>query len=718
VVGVIYAAITPVLEKPDEGGHYGYLLYLREQRTLPPMTRSSGIWTREFKQPPLYYGVTAVLTSWLPNTPDVRQSLADNPYMWESVQGNRNDNRNRYLHPPDMTPLFLGARLVSMLFGLGCMIAAYFLARLLFDKNTGVPIATAILVGFQPQFVYITTAINNDTATAFWGALIVTLLIYRLKRGNVRLFAGLMGGLLGLACLTKVSALVFFPLVGLGLLLVHRGPRRAFVRDGITVVIVAFVIAGWWYLRNLILYNDPLTLGAHNMVEPALSQTTSWKEFRHTLFSIEYTFWANQSRVFISPIGLDHAMIWWGRISLVLLGLGIVFQRNRWRDNLPVGIVLLSWPVLYLILLIGYWTQKFPWSIGRLLFPAIAPIALLFVVGWYWVSPLRWRRSVLTFSAGTVMLASCLIPFVSLYPLYHPSREWQVEQVQHPVETIYTDSKTGLPIARLIGYNLPQPYGSPGEYLPIELCWEPLGQTQAPYTMFVQLLDLSQINVNRSPAVWGRRETYPGLGSRPTDRWALHKAFCDPVFVQVFPEAPTPLGAAIEVGFIDPNRQERLLAVDKQGDPVDLATVGGVPILSSQDLLPKDNLPPEYWLDDAIGLSHTKVDASNSLTLTLTWQSYKKVPYDATILVHLIGTDGSIVSQVDRQPLDGRFPTSYWLPGQIITDVISLPMPKSKGPLTLNVGMYLWPSMQRLPVKNVSDQPVRDDMIVVDVPQQ
>ena len=721
LVGIVYAVATPVMEKPDEGGHYGYLLYLREQRTLPPPLPPSGvIWWYEFKQPPLYYVVATVLTGWLPDTPDLRQTTTLNPYMWESVPGYRNDNRNRYLHPPDMTPLFFGARLVSLMFGLGTVVASYFLTVQLFPKNTRVPIAVAAVVGFQPQFIYIATAINDDSAIAFWGALIMAFLIYRLKRGNWPFFAVLVGGLVGLAILTKVSGLIFFPLVGLALLLIHRGLNRAFFRDGFILVAVALLIGGWWYARNLLLYNDPLTLGAHNMLGAEPDQIISWKQFRHTLVSVEYTFWANQSRVFISPIGIDKALIAWGRISLGLLGLSLVLNRRSLRANLPVGIVLLSWPAIYWVLLVGYWNLKFPWSLGRLLFPALTPIALLLVMGWYFAFPPWWRRPVLTLSVGMMMVASSVIPFLSLYPLYHPSREWQADQVQRPVGTVYVDSTTGAQIARLIGYNLLKPYASPGELFPLELCWEPMGQTRVPYTMFVQLLDLSRLRVGDSPGVWGRRMTYPGLGSRSTDRWALHQAFCDTLLVQTFPETPTPLGAAIEVGFFDDvDQQSHLQAVDAEGEPIALPVIGGLPIISPEALAAKQTAL--YTFDNALALNRAQLagEASGTITLTLTWQSLQPVSYDATTFAHLRQADGNMVAQVDREPLDGRFPTSYWLPGQIITDVISLSMPTTPPgePLVLNVGMYQWPSMQRLAAQDASGRLI-NDVVVINVPAQ
>ena len=503
------------------------------------------------------------------------------------------------------------------------------------------------------------------------------------------------GGLLGLASIAKVSGLAFFPLVGLALLFIHRGFRRALFRDGILILAVCLVIGGWWYVRNALLYGDPLSVSMH--MSGYTTSDSFVNRLGHILFSIERTFWGNLSRTFVSQIKLGKVLIWWGRISLILFPLGVWFNRRFVRANLSLLVVLLSWPVTFLVLLVGYWNRSFSWAYGRLLFPVIAPTALLFVLGWQLASPPRWRRLALALAAGLVVVVSVLVPFVSIYPLYHPWREWTGEQVEHPADLTYVDPETGTQVAQLVGYNLPEPFALPGTHFPVELCWKPLAQTHTRYAAFVHLLDLSQLDVHNSPGVWGSRRTYPGLGNLPTDRWAIGKPFCDLLLVQISPDAPTPLGAAIEVGFIDPESDERLQAVDAQGNPVALAIVGGVPVLPSEGL-PVVEQPPRYILDDAIGLDRVEAErGENTITLTLTWQSLQSVSYDATIFLHLRGADGELLAQVDHQPLDGRFPTSYWLSGQVVTDTIHLPLTSAyDGPLTLNVGMYTWPSLERL----------------------
>ena len=725
VVGVAYALVTPMFEKPDEDGHYGYILYLREHRTLPPLYFAEGF-SSEYKQPPLYYLVASLLTGWLPETAEPEDLLVTNPYMDFSVPGYREDNRNVFLHPPHMTPLTLGARLVSLLFGLGTVLAAYYLASQLLPRQSLIPIATAAVVGFQPKFLYIATAVNNDAAVAFWGALAVALLVRRLQGGSFPHFTVLVGGILGLASITKVSGLLFFPLTGLALLLIHRGLRRDFFRDGLIILAIALLVGGWWYARNTLLYGDPLSTNVHTVTAAEVRPFA--ERFWRDLSSIERTFWANLSRTFVSPTRLDKTLVWWGRISLALLLLRFTFDVSRLtfdasrftfdasRLTFHAWLLLLSWPLTFLLLLIAYWAQEGAWAYGRLLFPALAPLALLFVLGWS-TFPANWQRIVLPLGAGVVVVVGILTPLVSLYPLYHPWREWAGEQVEHPVGNIYVEPETGTKIAQLVGYNLPEPYISPGAYLPVELCWMPLAQTDVPYAVFVQLLDLGQLDEQVSPGMWGQRRTYPGLGNLPTDRWPPASPFCDKVLVQVSPDTPTPLGAAIEVGFIDPRTESRLQATNAEGALLEISFLRGVPVLSPGEPLASE-LSPHYILGDVIGLDQVEAERGrDAITLTLTWQSLQPVPYDATTFVHVRGADGELLAQVDRQPLDGRFPTSYWLPGQVVTDTIRLSLTRLyDGPLTLNIGMYTWPSLERLPVVDTTGALQRDNVMVFDAP--
>ena len=66
VLAGAYSIITPMFEAPDELHHYFYVKHLADGNTLPiqdPAVES--LWAQEGSQPPLYYALAALATSWI-----------------------------------------------------------------------------------------------------------------------------------------------------------------------------------------------------------------------------------------------------------------------------------------------------------------------------------------------------------------------------------------------------------------------------------------------------------------------------------------------------------------------------------------------------------------------------------------------------------------------------------------------------------------------------
>jgi hypothetical protein len=101
------------------------------------------------------------------------------------------------------------------------------------------------------------------------------------------------------------------------------------------------------------------------------------------------------------------------------------------------------------------------------------------------------------------------------------------------------------------------------------------------------------------------------------------------------------------------------------------------------------------------------------LRVTLYWQSLAEVGKDYTVFVHLVDQAGRIYSQHDGQPAAGLYPTSKWKAGEIIEDVhlIGAPADIPAGRYSLNVGMYLLSTMERLQISSVTAQA---DYVVLD----
>jgi hypothetical protein len=76
--------------------------------------------------------------------------------------------------------------------------------------------------------------------------------------------------------------------------------------------------------------------------------------------------------------------------------------------------------------------------------------------------------------------------------------------------------------------------------------------------------------------------------------------------------------------------------------------------------------------------------------LTLYWEAGGPTDRDYTLFVHLIGSDGGLVGQVDRIPGNGTAPTSSWAEGQVIVDEVALPTAPGAeaGPYRIAIGFY------------------------------
>ena len=95
----------------------------------------------------------------------------------------------------------------------------------------------------------------------------------------------------------------------------------------------------------------------------------------------------------------------------------------------------------------------------------------------------------------------------------------------------------------------------------------------------------------------------------------------------------------------------------------------------------------------------------HALEVILRWMADGFVDADMTVFVHLVDEAGTVVAQGDGPPMDGRWPTSLWLPGLSLDDVhrIELPEDLATGRHALVVGLYDPRTGERLLATNGKD---------------
>lgn len=95
-----------------------------------------------------------------------------------------------------------------------------------------------------------------------------------------------------------------------------------------------------------------------------------------------------------------------------------------------------------------------------------------------------------------------------------------------------------------------------------------------------------------------------------------------------------------------------------------------------------------------------EVRAGDRIEVTLGWKATGHLKENYTVFVHLLDESGEKWAQVDRFPLGGMYPTSWWKRGQELMDRYSLlTHPETPaGDYRIAVGMYQFRSGERLPV--------------------
>jgi hypothetical protein len=744
VLGTVYSVATPLFEASDELWHYPFVKHLADGGGLPVQDpRIEQPWRQEGSQPPLYYALGALATFWV-DTSDFAEVRWLNPHAdigVETADGNLNMvvHSERESFPYRGTALAVHiVRFLSVLMGAGTVLCTYLIALQIFPGQRTLAAGAAAFNAFVPMFLFISGSVNNDNLTILLCSLTLLILV-RLMRGSrppsqipstpysipnwssVVGHSSLLGLVIGLGALSKASALGLIPLTALGLAL-SAWRRRSesvshritwFFGSFITVLVVSFAVAGWWYLRNWLLYRDPLGLNTFvAIVGPRLHQPT----LRQLLGEGEgfvKAFWGLFGGV---NVAMEPAVYWTlnALAILGLVGLMIALGRNLFsrftshvsRDNSsPMTctslLILLTWPIILFLALIR-WTTMTKASQGRLMFPAISAISVLLALGWSQWVPRRYEKWLLGIVGGLMFVLAAMAPFRYIAPAYAKPvlskvegpillSKAEIERIPHRLNVTFGGK------AMLLGYEAGDEETRPGESVEVTLYWQSLAEMDKDYTVFVHLLDENDL-------VIAQRDTYPGLGTYPTRLWRVGDAFADRYVLNLPPSVFAPCTGRFEVGLYDFSSGERLPVMGPDGQPLgDNVRFHQIAVLPREDS-PVPN-PVDFDFEGQIALVGYNLDRrtaqpGETIHLTLYWQALAEMDKDYTVFTHVLGEQDRLWAQMDSQPQGGAAPTSSWQVGQMTEDHYDLTLKPDTPPdvYDIEVGLYLAATGRRLGV--------------------
>jgi 4-amino-4-deoxy-L-arabinose transferase-like glycosyltransferase len=184
LLGVTYALVTPAFEASDELWHYPMVRHLADGNPLPVQVfdpNLAGPWHQQASQPPLYYYLAAALTFWV-DTSDMSQIRRLNPHVDTGVV-TADGNINLAIHDPAANPwqgTLLSIRIVrltSVLLGATTVLLTYHIARAVAPERPEIALGAAAVNAFTPMFLFISGAVNNDNLVIPLASLSLLLMI-------------------------------------------------------------------------------------------------------------------------------------------------------------------------------------------------------------------------------------------------------------------------------------------------------------------------------------------------------------------------------------------------------------------------------------------------------------------------------------------------------------------------------------------------------------
>ncbi|MFW2512556.1 DUF2142 domain-containing protein [Demequina sp. SO4-13] len=306
------------------------------------------------QHPPGYYGLTAIILG----------ALGAHGWSWDHA--------------------LVGARLLGDLWVALAAVPIAVAARRMTGSPRSALVATAALLAV-PQFFHIGALVSNDSLSVLLASSVLCLSVILMDspRPGWRLPLAI-GVALGAGLMTKGLFLALIPVALIAVAIPawreHRAQWRVAVAPAIAML-TAFVIGGWWYVRNLVVFGalQPSNFGTGRN-EIAVEGYDLGHFMVRWAVTMNHTFWGSLRGSLDLPAWFDVIAFTAAALTLVV---GLLAASHRLRILIigiyPVALVAITLHHAWEI----YWnTGAFRGIQGRYLYPAAAVFVVIAAFAW------------------------------------------------------------------------------------------------------------------------------------------------------------------------------------------------------------------------------------------------------------------------------------------------------------------------------------------------
>ena len=396
---ITFALIVPIFEKPDEYSHFGYIDFVSDNKKLP--VQQEGQRSSEFYQPPFYHILASSILSLI-----------------------KIFTQNIWIHVIYM-------RILSVIVSMFTLYFIYKMASLIFHNNNLV-LGIVAFAAFLPSHINMNSTVTNANFGYLTATLIMYLLLNILIKGENKNKIILLGIIAGISLLTRLTILPTLAIIPLTFIVKYYPNIKRAIKPIAIIAAIVLVISAPNFIRNYALYGDFIGFNAMRMASPASDLP---EYFIPRLLGWTFvTFWAAfgiTNGVFIGNLTSLTGIVVFIIAYLLLLaftlasfyGLYSFFKKYRKNRNIlnnvqkKAFILMFFHLVLTALFFISFNFFNFQPQ-GRLLFPAISTIAILFTFGIYSnFSAHYWRKSLIVYLSSFILLNIISIISVVYYYL-------------------------------------------------------------------------------------------------------------------------------------------------------------------------------------------------------------------------------------------------------------------------------------------------------------
>lgn len=465
--GVVFAFIFPPFTGHDEVAHYAYLQVMADEGRIPVIPDPA-------QYDAAYRNDTPTNIDVIPDSfVEYQRFITDDWYKAQSGIVRTVTYLGEYMpsgwiytanHPPLyymlVAPVYLltdsyseetqlyALRLTAIVFGLLTVIFAYLTVRRLFPNEPFLAVTVPALVAFQPQIAYESAMLNNDVlAIATTSACLYLIAVGLQNRFTVGLCSWL-GLALGLAVLSKATAVIVMPVIALAIVL-RLGWKNvsAWMAKGGLILGITAMLAAPWYAYMLNTYGSVSALARVQTLQwwnnrdetpTIIGQLTdrdfawmrwreTWGEFGWRLIPLGETMLRVLFVAFVAS--LIGALLWIAVVVLFRMRLrGSSFAAVRRLTGATDPIVTVaSWQLIGMLAMlftcvVAYFAVlqfgiNFKLTQARYYFPAVNAAAIIIMVGIRMLTPIRflpWVQSAIflgLFGLNVVVLSTYVVPY-------------------------------------------------------------------------------------------------------------------------------------------------------------------------------------------------------------------------------------------------------------------------------------------------------------------